>query len=139
MNISIKSDYTATGNLLVTVTTAGGALPIEGALVTVRDGEQGASGVLSVMTTDKSGRTPRIALPAPPASDSGSPGKERPYAVYIIEVDKENYVPRSYQNVPIFAGTTSIQPVNLIPTTEYQGEAVPKEDENIVESQNPDL
>lgn len=139
METSQKNNYTATGNLLVTVTTAGGALPIEGALVTIRSDEKSSSGVLSVMTTDQSGRTPRIALPTPPAADSESPGKERPYAVYIIEVDKENYVPRSYQNVPVFAGTTSIQPVNLIPTTEYGGEAIPREGENIVQSQNPDL
>ena len=139
MNNSIPKDYTATGTLIVSVYTAGGAIPVEDALVVIRGGEQNSSGVLSVLYTDQSGNTPRITLPAPPASESEKPGTEKPYATYNIEVDKENFYPRSFIHVPVFAGTTSIQPVNLIPLTEYNQDILRPDSSDITESQNPDL
>ncbi len=140
MNNRIPREYTATGTLIVSVFTAGGALPIEGALVTVRDGSSsGGSGIISVLYTDSSGNTPRITLPAPPASASESPGGANPFATYNIDVDKENFFPRQFINVPIFAGTTSIQPANLIPKTEYGGEAVVPDNMTVTESQKPNL
>ena len=64
MENRLSDTYTATGTLIVTVFTANGALPVEGALVTVKGSSREDSGVISVVTTDRSGRTPRIALPA---------------------------------------------------------------------------
>lgn len=139
MNNKIPKEYTAVGTLIVSVYTAGGAIPIEGALVTVRGASQNGSGVISVLYTDQSGNTPRISLPAPPASSSESPGSATPFATYNVEVDKENFYPRSFINVPIFAGTTSIQPANLIPKTEYEGQAIIPNNGTVTESQNPDL
>ena len=139
MNNRIPKEYTSTGTLIVSVYTAGGAIPIEGALVTVRGTSQNGSGVISVLYTDQSGNTPRISLPAPPASSSESPGSATPFATYNVEVDKENFYPRSFINVPIFAGTTSIQPANLIPKTEYEGQAIIPNNGTVTESQNPDL
>ncbi len=139
MNNRIPKEYTSTGTLIVSVYTAGGAIPVEGALVTIRGGEQNSSGVLSILYTDQSGNTPRITLPAPPASESEAPGTEKPYATYNIEVDKENYYPRSFINVPVFAGTTSIQPVNLVPLTEYNQDMLRPDASNITEGQNPQL
>lgn len=139
MNNKIPKEYTSTGTLIVSVYTAGGALPIEGALVTIRGANQNGSGVISVLYTDQSGNTPRISLPAPPASSSESPGSATPFATYNVEVDKENFYPRSFINVPIFAGTTSIQPANLIPKTEYEGQAIIPNNGTVTESQNPDL
>lgn len=139
MNNSIPKEYTATGSLIVSVYTAGGAIPLENALVIIRGSTQNSSGVLSVLYTDQSGNTPRITLPTPSAAESEKPGTEKPYATYNIEVDKENFYPRSFTNVPVFADTTSIQPVNLVPLTEYQGDAQKPGNSDITESQNPDL
>ena len=139
MNNKIPNEYTSVGNLIVSVYTAGGAIPIEGALVTVRGATPNSSGVISVLYTDQSGNTPRISLPAPPAAMSESPGNTTPFASYNIEVDKENFYPRSFINVPVFASTTSIQPVNLIPKTEYEGNAVIPNEGSVTESQNPNL
>lgn len=133
------NEYTSSGSLIVSVFTASGAIPIEGAIVTIRGSEQANSGVRNVFYTDKSGNTERIILPAPPASMSEAPGNERPYARYNIEIDKEGFNPRTFINVPVFAGTTSIQPVNLIPKTEYEGNAVLPNEGNTTESQNPEL
>ena len=141
MENRISETYSATGTLIVTVSTAGGALPVEGALVTVRGSTPESSGVLSVLSTDRSGRTPRIALPAPPAADSEKPGAEKPYATYNIEVDKDGFFHQSFTNVPLFAGTTSIQPVNLYPLTEYAGDAQDPNPRRTDESdaENPNL
>ena len=139
MNNHIPETYTSKGALTVSVSTASGALPVPDALVTIRFADQPRSGVLAVLYTDQSGITPRIPLPAPPAANSESPGNAVPYATYIIEVDKENFYPRSFSNVPVFANTTSIQPVNLLPLPEYGGQSTPSADENITEGQNPEL
>lgn len=139
MNNRIPTAYTATGSLIVSVFTAGGALPVPDALVTVRFSDQANSGVLTVLYTDQSGNTPRITLPAPPAAASESPGNAVPYAKYNIEVDKEGFYPRSFSEVPVFADTTSIQPVNLLPVSEYEGQSTPPGDMNVTESQNPEL
>ena len=139
MNNYIPEEYTSVGTLIVSVFTASGALPIEDALVTIKGSEQNGSEIISVFSTDKSGKTPIITLPTPPAASSESPGNATPFASYNIEVDKENFFPRSFINVPVFSGTTSIQPVNLIPKTEYEGEAILPNDLTVTESQNPNL
>jgi len=139
MNNRIPAEYSATGTLLVSAFTAGGALPVPDALVTVRFFDPENSGVLTILYTDQSGNTPRITLPAPPASASEVPGNAVPYAKYIIEVDKEGFYPRSFSEVPVFANTTSIQPVNLMPISEYEGESVPPSGMNVTEGQNPNL
>ena len=139
MNSKTHNNYTQSGNLVVSVYTASGAIPIEGATVTVKGSNAEDSGIKTVVYTDRSGNTVHIPLPAPPAKESKVPGNIAPFAKYNIEVDKEGFNSRNFINVPIFANTTSIQPVNLIPLSEYQGEAFIPNDGTITESQNPEL
>ena len=139
MNNNTPPQYTSEGSLIVSVYTAGGAFPIEGALVTIRGNSNQNSGIISVNLTDSSGNTPKIFLPAPPAKNSESPGNSLPFGTYNIEVDKSNFYKKTFLNVPIFANTTSIQPVNLIPLTEYQGQAIIPNDNTVIEEQNPSL
>lgn len=134
MENKLSENYSATGTLIVSASTACGALPVEGALVTIRGSAPANSGVLSVVTTDRSGRTPRVTLPTPPAADSEKPGMEKPYATYNIEVEKDGFFHQSFTNVPLFANTTSIQPVNLYPLTEYTGDAQDPNPRNTDES-----
>lgn len=139
MDNNTPTEYSSAGTLIVSVYTAGGALPVPQAQVTVRFSDSENSGVLTVVYTDASGNTPRISLPAPPAASSEVPGAAVPYAKYTVEVEKENFSPRSFSDVPVFAGITSVQPVNLIPRTEYPGESTPPYGQNTTESQNPNL
>ena len=60
MENRISPNYNTTGTLIVAVSAASGALPVSGALVTVKGSTNENAGVLSVVTTDRSGRTPRI-------------------------------------------------------------------------------
>ncbi len=139
MDMNTPTEYSSGGTLIVSVYTAGGALPIPGAQVTVRFSDRENAGVLTVLYTDSSGNTPRIPLPAPPAAASVVPGSAVPYAKYTVEVENEGFYPRTFSEVPVFAGITSVQPVNLLPRTEYPGESTPPTGQNTTESQNPNL
>lgn len=109
-----------TGYLVVNVFTARGALPIENAVVLVKSNEEfGVNGIIQSLRTDKSGATPKIALPAPSASESMTPGYPTPYSTYNIEVYKDGYSPFESANVPVFENVTSIQPVELVPVGEH--------------------
>ena len=139
MNNQISKNYSSSGSIVISVYSAGGAIPVPDALVTVRPSEKENSGVISVLYTDMSGNTPKITLPAPPETESEAPGNKKPYATYNVEVDKAGFYPKRYINVPVFANTTSIQPVNLIPLTEYDGDLLPPKNQDVTEQQNTNL
>lgn len=102
------------GFLQVLVRTAGESLPVEGANVLV----EGAP-LSRRLLTDKSGRTEQIPLPAPPVSNSLTAGSEAPFALYRVTVEKEGFYRQVTENVPIFAGVFSLQPITLIGLAEY--------------------
>ncbi len=114
------------GYMIVRVTTARGAIPLEGAVVTVSDyngkDDSEAAGsasergnVIAAYITNKSGLTERFALPAPPRALSMSPGNGKSYLTYNVKVDKKGYYQQNYINAPIFEGITSIQNADMIP------------------------
>ena len=107
------------GFLRVAVSTAGGSIPIAGARVIVR----GDDGKEIVLVTDESGLTALTPLFAPSAANSQSAFNENPFALYSIAVEKDGFYRQLTDNVPIFAGITARQPVNLIGLAEYLGES----------------
>ncbi len=113
------------GYLIVPVSTAGGAVPLAGARVDIRayDAELGSDpatrgDVIASLVTDRDGKTPRVALPAPPREESETPNGKTPYAFYQAEVFLEGYYRQSYIAIPIFDGITAVQPAVLIPLPE---------------------
>ena len=121
----------ATGTLTVVVHTAGNALPVPGAYVTVSTADEEGDFSRTVVT-DESGRAPTLILETPPASASLTPGGARPYAVYSIRTEKEGFYTNENSMVPLFAGVNSVQPVELLPRPPY-------ESENIQPMQNTDF
>ncbi len=120
---SQTAPLTGQGSLIVQVTLAKGAIPVEGAKVTVSSTGE-ASTVLSEMITDKSGQTQRISLPAPQGSYSQAPGGViRPYSIYDIKIEFPGYYTERAINVPIFDQVNSIQPVALVPLPEDGSQA----------------
>ena len=107
--------YTGIGYIVVRASAASGALPIEGATVTIRGNQPNFSAVIVKTETGRDGATPKISLATPPKSNSISPGIENPFATYNVDVHTDGFFTASIQQVPIFDGITSIQPVNLIP------------------------
>ncbi|MBD9097678.1 MAG: hypothetical protein EGP89_02280 [Ruminococcaceae bacterium] len=120
------SDYTGTARLIVQVFMARQALPLEDATVTVSEqvNADGAEKVLSVQQTDENGKTQPIELPAPPEYKSEKPGFSDPFARYNVLVRKKGYYTQKVIGVTLFAGITSIVPVNIepLPRGEQSGE-----------------
>lgn len=117
---NINSSYTAqdVGYLVVRVSTARGAIPLENAAVSIRGGTPESSGILYSLTTNSDGLTDRVELPAPPRSLSASPTDSAPYSLWTVDVFKEGYMPVSYQNLPVYASIVSVQPAVLLPIAE---------------------
>ena len=104
------------------VTTANGAIPLEDAIVTVRDylpePDLLRGSIISVSKTNQSGLTDKISLPAPSRSNSLSPNNGKAYSSYNIQIDKDGYGRVVYVNVPVFEGITAVQSANMIPLPE---------------------
>lgn len=134
-----------TGYLIVQVSTATGAIPLPGALVTVRnydpEGGSDVGNVIATMRTDRSGRTQKLALPAPARALSQAPGsKILPYALYSIDVKTDRYFENYFASVPIFDGVVAVQPAILqaLPESKFSDNAG-RNVQIFFESQNPEL
>ncbi len=108
-------ELTGSGTVVVQVSLAKGAIPVEGAKVIVSLQDK----VLGEFITDKSGKTPSLSLPAPGKELSQTPnGTLRPYSIYNIRISYPGYYVEEAINVPVFDGVNSIQPVALVPLPE---------------------
>ncbi len=108
------------GRLLVSVTSSVGYIPIKNATVKIyaerqKDGERL---LLQDLTTDESGQTERVILPAPPKSLSQEPPETRPYAQYDVEVSADGYEPVSINGSEVMADELSVQNVEMNPLEE---------------------
>lgn len=138
------SSIAGQGNLIVHVTTARGSIPLEGALVQIRnllpETAPSRGDVLTTRTTNRDGNTPLIPLPAPPRQNTLTPNGGRTYTPYSIDVYLEGYFAQNYWNVPIFDGITAIQPVDMIPLPENgRTDSRTPDSERFLESAAPDL
>ena len=110
------------GYLIIHVTTARGAIPLEGAQVSIRnyleEPSEGRGDVIATLISGTDGNTARIPLSAPPRSASLKPGNGTPFTPYIAEVRLEGYYDQTYSGIPVFDGITAIQPADLIPLPE---------------------
>lgn len=91
-------------------------LPLDSGNVTLYDG-----------ITDISGSSERIILPAPPRSLSESPnnGNILPYSAYTVYIEHPSYVRALFNNVPVFSGIESVQPVQMLAKVEGLSEPDP--------------
>ncbi len=132
------------GYMIVRVTTARGAIPLENAMVTVSEylgDEKSVRGnVIGTYTTNSSGLTDKLELPAPPRALSMSPGNGKSYLTYNIKVAKEGYYQQNYINAPVFEGITSIQNADMIPLPDNgQTDRFTPENNIFFESENTNL
>ncbi len=141
----------AIGFLTVNVRTANGAIPIEGALVNIyknleikngnKDTTNANGHLIYSMRTNNSGQTEKVALPTKNANLSLSPGNIHPFMSYNVFASKEGYFDSDVINMPIFQGITSVQPINLIPLSEFANpnDDIPSSDSRFVEIPDNDL
>lgn len=103
------------GALKISVVSSIGLVPIENATVTISytgDPEN----TLDTLTTDNSGQTPTVELPAPPLALSLDPDAlVQPYAEYNIMVTAEGFEPVYVSGSEILADELSLQPIHMNP------------------------
>lgn len=115
-------DVSGTGYIKAEVTTGGGAVPIENAVVLITKKENGKTYLLKMLISDESGSTETVALPAPNVSFSETPDPtEKPFANYYISAYADGFYAENDMEVPVFSGVKSIQPIALIPRSGDDG------------------
>ena len=135
------------GKLVFQITTAGGAIPLEGAEITLRptrsvsDGNGGE--VIAVLYSDRDGKSEVLSLPAPIRSLSLEPARDGspvPYALYNADVRMNGFYSQTFIRIPVFDGITSIQRASLIPLPENGYEdGVRPDGEIFYEGESPNL
>ena len=133
----VQAPLSALGSLLVRVSTAGGFLPVEGADVRLFGATEENRTIRYLLTTDRSGLSERVDLPTPPRELSLSPGNEAGFSRYHLEVFKQGFYPARYENIPLFPGVNSVQPVELIPLPLYRPEQYPPREETNFTEREP--
>lgn len=105
----------SSGYLKVSVKTGNGGLPVENSLVTISEMKDGREHIIRILTTDSSGNTETIKLPAPINTEGSTPESYENFSKYNISVFSEGYFRETSVDAPVFAGVTSLQTFNLIP------------------------
>lgn len=111
---SAQIDNSDTGKLKISVTSTLGLIPIQDATVTIS-----YTGVPDVtierLSTDSSGQTQVIDLPAPPLEYSMEPVEQQPYSEYNIQVEAPGYEPILISGTEILPDVTALQPIRMTP------------------------
>lgn len=82
--------------------------PVQGATVRISSPAQPTE-IIEELSTDESGLTPQIELPAPPVDYSLEPSEVQPYSEYNIRIEQPEYAPVSIANMQVLADVTAIQ------------------------------
>jgi len=104
----------SSGKLKINVTSTQGLIPVSNANITITYTDDPSDTVES-LTTDSSGQTDTVDLPAPPVEYSLEPGDIRPYADYNIEVTAPGYESVLVSGTEILADETALQNIRMIP------------------------
>ena len=97
-----------TGILIISVTHSQNTFPVANAQFTVYDKN---GNILTNGTTNMSGKSEEIVLPAIPRVISEQPGTQfiNSAVFYDVEIKADNYIPFTIKNIPIFEGVTTLQ------------------------------
>ncbi len=130
----------SSGTLTVRAYTAGGALPVEGAVVRIFGVSEDNRLAVFSGVTDRDGLTEKFTLPAPSVSLSMSPDpSELPYSVYDLEVSAPGYYTKRINGLTVFSGINSVQLINMIPGSGNMVEDYPRGNINYIIPENTDL
>lgn len=126
------------GYLSLRIGTAGGALPVAGADIRIVGADPANEGIVYLLTSDQSGRTEKITLPAPQKALSQSPGSAaESYATYNITVFRDGFYTQRILRLPVFPTITSTQFVEMIPLPPFDPLRNPPTNELIIIEKTP--
>ena len=111
-NLSYMQKATDRGQLQIHVTTERGFFPIKDA--SIRLSYTGnPTEIIEELSTDISGQTAAVELPAPPLEYSMEPSEFQPYSEYTIQVNASGYRPINISGISVLPDKTSIQYVRM--------------------------
>lgn len=128
------SQNPAFGTLIFQVTGGQGTFPVAGATIALTKALDDRHSLSITITTDESGKTESISLPAPSRELSQSPNNGIVFATYQAKVSAPGYLTTEIRDLPVFDGITTIQPVSLTPNFGQPANAVEE-----IEDKEPDL
>lgn len=106
----------STGYIQVHAYSSYAQLPLQDVAVSVTAPDGTA---LAMRLTDRSGRIPPIEVPVPDMAESQSPGSEEaPFTSVTIHARLKGYEQIRVDGVQVFAGTVTVQNLELIPLSE---------------------
>lgn len=109
----------STGYIQVHAYTSYAQLPLENVAITVTTPDGTA---IAMRLTDRSGRIAPIALPVPDKAESQSPDPpERPFTAVNLYAHLRGYEKIEAENLQLFAGTVTLQNLEMIPLSELPG------------------
>lgn len=111
---SCATDQTDRGLLQVNVVSIVNNFPIQNATVRITS-TNNPSSTLEEVTTNSSGQTEQVSLAAPPLDYSLTPGDQKPYSEYNLEISAPGFKTQSISGTEILPDATAIQPVTLEP------------------------
>lgn len=102
------------GLLQVNVVSIQNNFPISGASVTIAS-KANPEQIIERISTNSSGQTQQVSLPAPPLEYSFDPGGPVPYSEYVVSVEAEGFQPFTVTGTEILPDSTAIQPIRPDP------------------------
>ena len=106
----------STGYIQVRAYTSNAQYPLKNVAITVTSQDGTA---IAMRLTDRNGKITPIPIPVPDKSESQSPDpSERPYAVVNLYARLKDFEQTEAENLQVFAGTTTIQNLEMIPLSE---------------------
>lgn len=128
----VSQNLPGRGKLKINVFTWNEAFPVISAFVKVlKDGE-----LLFSEFTDQNGSVQEIDLSAPNRKISESPENGKGFAEYRVEVSHPRFNSVILENVPVFDGIESIQPVALEPVNSRGSEIIEETEPEFSEEEN---
>ena len=118
-SIPPQTSKTSYGFLKVITRTASEAMPLSNVTVTVSVIVDGESRLFYTTTTNESGETERIPLPAPVQKLEQQPNEIPLFQSYDVSIHYPGYFRMESRSVPIFAGITSLQKFAMIPLPQF--------------------
>lgn len=110
------SENTEQGALRIQASAGGQSIPLANVRITVyRDLADGRH-IFYTVTTDPDGVADGMLLPAPPLENSVEGNGKIPFSSYTVMAERDGLRTLTVENVPIFAGIKSIQPITLSPS-----------------------
>ena len=115
------------GNLTINVTSSQGLIPIDNAKIEISYTREPDT-VVTTLTTNDSGQTDTVSLPAPNINYSTEPSEVKPYSEYNISITAPGYESVYISGTEILPDVTAVQPVSMTPIELEEPDAPPEED-----------